>query len=47
VSAGSTSETAVRRRILRYGLVLAVAGQILWSFRPGAGRGVTTQEDAG
>ena len=47
MSAGATSETAIRRRILRYGLVLAVAGQILWSFRPAPGRALTAQEAAG
>jgi ubiquinol-cytochrome c reductase cytochrome c subunit len=47
VSAVAGSEAAVRRRILRYGLLLAVAGQILWSFRPAPGRALTAQEAAG
>jgi ubiquinol-cytochrome c reductase cytochrome c subunit len=47
VSAVARSETAARRRILRYGLLLAVAVQILWSFRPAPGRALTTQEAAG
>jgi ubiquinol-cytochrome c reductase cytochrome c subunit len=47
VSAVASSETAARRRILRYGLVLAVTGQILWSFRPAPGRALTAQEAAG
>jgi ubiquinol-cytochrome c reductase cytochrome c subunit len=47
VSGIAASETAVRRRILRYGLALAVVGQILWSFRPVPGRALTEQEAAG
>jgi quinol---cytochrome-c reductase cytochrome c subunit len=47
VNAVARSETAARRRILRYGLLLAVAVQILWSFRPAPGRALTTQEAAG
>jgi ubiquinol-cytochrome c reductase cytochrome c subunit len=47
VSAVALSEAAVRKRILRYGLLLAVAGQILWSFRPAPGRALTAQEAAG
>ena len=47
MSAVAGSEAAVRRRILRYGLLLAVAGQVLWSFRPAPGRALTAQEAAG
>jgi quinol---cytochrome-c reductase cytochrome c subunit len=36
-------EAVVRSRILRYGILLAVAGQLLWSFRPAPGRAVTSQ----
>jgi ubiquinol-cytochrome c reductase cytochrome c subunit len=34
-------------RILRWGLLLAVAGQVLWSFRPAPSRAQTTLERAG
>ena len=47
MSAVAGSEAAVRRRILRCGLLLAVAGQILWSFRPAPGRALTAQEAEG
>jgi len=47
MSAVAGSEAAVRRRILRCGLLLAVAGQILWSFRPAPGRALTSQEAEG
>jgi ubiquinol-cytochrome c reductase cytochrome c subunit len=47
VTAVATSESAVRKRILRYGLVLAVAAQILWSFRPAPGGALTAQEAEG
>lgn len=40
-------EAVVRSRILRYGILLAVAGQVLWSFRPTPGRAMTSQQAEG
>ncbi len=41
------TEADVRARILRWGLLLAVAGQVLWSFRPAPSSAQTTQEQLG
>ena len=38
-----TTEARVRSRILRIGLLLAIGGQILWSFRPATSRAQTDQ----
>jgi ubiquinol-cytochrome c reductase cytochrome c subunit len=37
----------VLSRILRWGLLLAIVGQVLWSFRPAPSRAQTTQEQLG
>lgn len=41
------TEAQLRSRILRWGLLLAVLGQVLWSFRPEPSRAQTTQEQLG
>jgi ubiquinol-cytochrome c reductase cytochrome c subunit len=40
-------EAILRSRILRWGLLLAFGGQLLWSFRPAATRALTSQEGEG
>jgi len=42
-----STEARVRSRILRWGLLLAVLGQVLWSFRPEPSRAQTSQEQRG
>ena len=41
------SEARVRTRVLRTLLLLAIAAQVLWSFRPSASRAFTVQETQG
>ncbi|HEY7667789.1 MAG TPA: c-type cytochrome [Actinomycetota bacterium] len=41
------TEAATLSRILRWGLLIAVVGQVLWSFRPAPSRAQTVQERTG
>ncbi len=45
--AGRSPEAVFRSRILRWGLLLAFGGQLLWSFRPATTRAFTVQEAEG
>jgi ubiquinol-cytochrome c reductase cytochrome c subunit len=41
------TEAQLRSRILRWGLLLAIVGQVLWSFRPQPSQAQTSQEQLG